>query len=262
MSAPNTDYRILAVLRSGDMIRGAVDPDGLLCDTRIAQLSLAARDGGFLWSLLLNCTSGDSVILSGGAAETFVINEIVLRSGKDEQKIHVETAGTLSVALGSLSGLPDDMKRNLAFSGQAGHVVSPCVSGGSLFGLLHEALMNGVEGAENKSLTGKFNKICVSFDNSAGGICFSARISSAMPVLGGRIVVGVDVDVYGLKGKRVIFSYSFGMGRTMEADCFVVEQFRRRPSLKLALDLAGNLDGLYCKQRRKKKDMGKPKACK
>lgn len=262
MGQLNTDTRILAVLQSGESMRKAVDPDGLTRCGHVSDMMVSmVDDGGLVWTLQVVFPGSESLLLGGRFdADIPLVTRAQFCFGEETADIPVKPLFRLLDALGNLSCIPQRAKALLVFTGERAPEKPGLAVGGVMYALLHDALFFGVEGADRPEYAGAFREICVSYVCSPDGICYSAVVAARNCAVDRVIRLSVNVDVYGLKGKSVMLEYNCGLGRMMSADCFVVRESRKRPSLVLAYDLAGRLGGLYAKERKKIKTMGKPLA--
>ena len=264
MAQFNSDGRILSLLRSGEDMRMHVDPDGILGSGVTGCFGYSLGEGNDNWYLQVVFPSGDSLQLTGVASENSVlfVSGAELVSGSERLWIPLKGAETLLEAFGNLSELPVPMKRNLAAlpsrNANLGHLDFDCRA---FFELARDALFYGVEGGESsEGLRNKFNNITVRYSSTLNGDTCSAAMSSNLRLDEGRIIVSSGVDIYGLNEKKVVLKYNLGMGHHISSDCFLTIDRKTVPSLKLALALASQLDGIFTKQRRKKTSKGKPKA--
>ena len=252
----NTDGRILTILRSGEAARRTIDPDALTAHLRVSELELSAGNDGMSAKMLLVLSAGDRLSLGFTQDDEGVfVDRASFISGEDIYNLPVKRSKTLVEALGNLSELPERLKPVLTFTGKENAFAGDTSSfaGKDIYALAKNALFHGVEGADDKTLCEKFGGIRIRYDHTPEGMCFGAHISSVFKEISFRIVVSVDMEVYGMKGKGVMLSYAFGMGHFMDADCFFVKEGRKKPSILLAFDLAAKLGGIYTKEKRKKK---------
>lgn len=252
----NTDGRILSILRSGEAARRAVDPDALSGRLRVAELEMDFRQGGLSWKLWLVTPSGDK--LSVGVVhddDGDFVSRAAFISGDEVANLPVKRSKTLVEALGNLSELPERLKPALTFTGPENAFDGDAedFSPQEVYVLAKNALFHGVEGADEKALCDRFGSVRIRYDHTPEGMCFGAHLVGFFNEVSFRIVVSVDMEVYGMKGKGVRLSYAFGMGHYMDADCFYVKEGRKKPSILLAFDLASKLGGLYAKEKHKKK---------
>lgn len=266
MGAPqyNSDRRILSILMGGENMRSLVDPENILGGAVTQGLTYSKNESSDSWSLRVCFPSGDGMRLAGIASEDNIvfISSIVFVSGEEKFSIPAVGAETVIDALGNLSGLPARLKRNLAAL-----PTKTAVCSGSdfncreFFDLSKDALFFGIEGGESGGpYRNGFNTLTLSFTSSLDGEPCSVVMRSMVPLVDGKIVVSSSVDIYGLDEKNVKLKYNLGLGRYITSDCFFTHDGRTCPSLKVAFDLANQLDGLYTKQRRKKPGLGKPRS--
>lgn len=259
MADINTDGRILSILRSGEAARQAVDPDELVHSGRVSEVSLRLEDGSPAWSVIIVCTSGDSILLKGIFGEKgIVIRHAWLCSLGESIELPVKQAGTLVEAFGNLSELPDPLKKNLAFVGQRKAATDVSYFSASLYYLTRNALFHRVIGGGDASFVDRFSVVRIRYDYTSEGVCFSARLSTVFRSSQYTITVSACIDVYAIKNKRVSLEYCFGQGRSIDAECYVADGNCKRPSVNLAFDIAGRLSGVYVQQRTEKKDIGRP----
>lgn len=261
MTSPNTDSRILTILRSGEAARRAVDPDCVLASSFVSELSFRMEGEAPTWMAVMNCPSGDQLLVAGSFfGEGVIVENALLQCEGRHISLPVKAASRLFEAFGTLSDLPDALKRNLSFMGEHKALDGDNPFGMEIYGLVRSALFHSVDGAEEKKLCGRFDSIKISYQYSSDRVCYGAKLSCVC--FGGSydVVLSVNLDVYGMKGKRVFLNYVFEGGRTIDADCYVVNDGKKKPSIALAFDLAEKLSDRHVRERHKKKDMGRPVA--
>lgn len=264
MSQYNSDSRILSILMGGENMRSMIDPEDILHGSVTRAFTYSKNEFNDNWSLKVCFPSGDELFLAGIASEDNIvlISSIVFVSGSEKTIIPAIGTETVVEAFGNLSGLPAQLKRNLA--------VLPAKTANSegfdfncrnFFDLSKDALFFGIEGGENGGpYRGNFSTLTLLFTNNLEGEPCSVMLRSMTPLVDGKIIVSSAVDIYGLNEKNVKLKYNLGLGRHISSDCFLTHDGKTCPSLKVAFDLANQLTGLYTKQRRKKTGLGKPRS--
>ena len=261
MAKINTDERILNIIRSGEAARAAVDPDGLLSSGRISELYINEQKNSYSWTLVVDWQAPLRLYISGSFLEEGIqLSSITMYFSGEKTCLPVKGENSLLQSLGDLSGLPDALKDNLSFLGQKNAAEDNFAFSKSLYGLIKGALMYGVEGVEDQGFVSRFRSVCVSFNNLANGRSYGAVARCFNRSQGIKVTVEANIDVYGIRGKRVLLEYDFGMGHVMESDCFVVDGRKKVPSILLAKDLLGQLSNMYTAERNADKSLGQPKA--
>lgn len=264
MPQSNSDSRILSILMSGENMRLMIDPDGILKNARVIAFSYSMNGFNDAWSLRTVFPSGDILHFAGVASEDNIvfISAIVFQSGEAVRSIPVTGIETVVEALGDLSRLPVQLKRNFAvLPAKTAKNVGPNFICRKFFTLAKDALFYGVDGGEaGGQYRDKFKSVIISFTNDSAGEPCSVLMRSMTNYADGRIFISSDVDIYGLNKKNVKLRYDLGLGGFISSECFLSHENKTSPSLKVAFELAELLSDSRTKQRKKKSGLGKPKA--
>lgn len=246
MDGTKTDGRILAILRSGEAAQSAVDPDAVVFAASVSELIYHAEEGVPAWTLVLDCPSGDELYVYGRhVEENHALERIWLFTGGRFLSFpsEAEAANTLFGAFGSADGLPDILKRNLRYSGGKTAFDAKGLFSPQLFRLVREALFHFVDGADDSAMVSKFGLYRLKYDYSPDNACRAVRLQCSCQGDRYEISLSVNLDEGGMRGKRVMLNYSCGGSHYADAECYVVKEGRRQPSIALAFDLAHRLSG-------------------
>ena len=266
MKTNNTDQKLLFLLESGEMFRNLLDPDGITGAARVERIfhskpteevsnmmvTLRFKTGQ---QMLVSCLSDPEGIVVKGIRTPVESRGIVEIPSLPEK--------TLLSAIKDLSGIPVGLKASLV------PVPSKITRGlkdtaklvKSYYALENNALFWGVEGmSKDDRGESRFEDYSAKFNYNEEGSLVDVELATKAPLDEGKILLITRVNVFGIGSKKVILERNLGMGRGFMAECKIVKDGKSIPSLKVAFDLDKRLDTFYTKQRRKKKNMGKPKA--
>lgn len=254
-----SDTRLLSILRGGELLRYAVDPEGVLCDWKVSVLDVCMVDGLLNWTAVF-VTDRSSLTVSGyfEGKEAFVSS--VKTDGYESDK-SVKAQNSVLQALGNLSGLPPKFKAVLSPVGlEILNFDKPAAFlDAAFFHNETEALFWGVDGGKGEDGYRKYftsYRTRYSVDREGKG---KVELSSAYSFENSRIVVKTDVDVFGLGNKKVYLEKNLGLGRFVKCECTRQIDGRAVPSLAVAFDMSDAVPVLYCKERKAKIKMKLPK---
>lgn len=263
-----TDTRILYLLRCGEDFHSLLDPEGISSSGFVSNLFLSAPsdEGNIVWCMKISFESGDILQMNGTYSEIFnsIIERIKFIPFQGEVVLLSEKpANRLFFALGDLSALPAQLKRNLAPTGlkSVDLAADTRFFNESVYKIAVNALFWGVDGGKREDgFRQSFGSVSFTFKQNQDGLPYQLDLVSKLGLGYGRISVKTTVDVYGLSGKSVMLDVEQAGGEIISCKCSKRVTEKVIPSVRVAFELLDKFsDQKKMKQRRKKVSMGKPK---
>ena len=268
--AARNDGRLVTLLRGGDDILSAIDPEGVLSMGVVRKIVLRSdgKDSRYHFCLFINFQGGDCICVSClRTDEGVVVRSLSIKvQGKGWESVGVMPDKSVLRSLGDPSRISVHIRRNLAsVSPEVGK--DEALDSSAPLGVvdtfrryLLDSLFWQVEGAgEDSRARNYFKEVSVKFSRGADGFCVKDSVVAEAELKEGRITLSMELDLFGLSDKKVMLCRNLGLGRSFEAECFSMRDGNRLPSLRVALDLNKHVPVFYASQRGKKISMGSPK---
>ena len=260
----NTDAKLLLLLSGGELLKNLIDPYGLF--SKGLAISVVMDYERHTWKLKTDFPEhpGASTLLAGHYAKGsgYIIETVLVKSpGKEYESVPFEPGKGLIEGLGNLSRVPVHLRRLLAPIGGIKAEETEIKNRLSAYWkLLDGALIWDTEPKNPKEPLENFTIRRLDYEYDEDANPSWTKINAICSLEEGQITLSAEAGIYGLSAKKVTLEKNLGMLRSAHIDCWAKKENHRRPSIKAAFDLYWAIPVLYEKQRRKKKDMGKPKA--
>lgn len=260
MEGFKSDKRIMFILDGGKTLVSMLDPEGIFGEMKTRYFKIEIGEDSDNWGCQLELAGGGMLLLSGisKSDNMLMISRCLLITSLFEEDIPIQEATTLKSAFGDVSRLSEHVR---SFLERLSPVYSRHVEKDTLmvcdrvfFNLCSDALFNGIDGGDkSEDYRILFDNLSLTYDNDQVRLCSKFMLDE------GKIMISCLLNRFGISKKKVRIDWNFGMGYSTVSDCLLRRNDKVYPSVRLAFDLAENLDGMYTKQRKKKTGLGKPR---
>lgn len=257
-----TNSNLLSLLGIGEHFRRLADPEGILSAGRVTEFQHSRMErGSCTWRLMLSFPHGECLCVAGSMTRQALTTESYYFPDKKAKgsPVPLVPGQTVVRALGDLSSLPSRLKWCLS----SFHDTEPAAPAdiretGRLFALEQDALFWNVEGGKKEDgLRHRFTSFNIRFHYQDEDIPVKAVFTAVAPLREGKVLLTMEVDVYGLGAKKAALYRNVGMGRFFEADCVVRKDGAFRSSLTAAFDIDARLPIFYTEERNLRKERDK-----